>query len=786
MKAGLLHATVLLALVFSLGAAIGPAATATAAPGTICVDASDPGAVSGHQSDPYSVVYRSIQDAVNDVTVGDTVSVGAGTYNEFVTVNKSLTLQGAQAGVDARGRAGAETIVVAPASKAVYVSTNASNSVTIDGFSIRGKRGTVDLQSGTARFVNNIVYSLGNEAGKPPALVNVGGNADSVVSNVVVQYNDISPSPASELPSGCNALRINVVGAASVLVDNNHLHNGSNYPSALGAGLGVGASDSAATITVSNNEMDHNGSDGMFTYNATFGTLTVTGNVIHDNAQRGVKIWTGVNGTVAINDNHIYNNGLEGVVNQNSFTIDATNNWWGDNSGPYHPTTNPGGTGDAVSDNVVYNAWTGQGGVQDCWVDDDWAGLSVGTAVPLPGNGTCTIGLDAFASIQSAVGASASGGTVTVGPGSYLENVPIGKALTLQGANAGVSAGANPGSRGAESIVDGCIALQASGIVVDGFQVNNGSAFLGEKAGIYVLAATGGHTIENNVLVGTDTSVVARGILFGYNTNGIVVKDNEIANWLTGFYINPSSDHGLLCDGNNLQANFVGIGSDGLNDVTIQNNDFTGNTFEGIGTSTVGTGVEVHSNDFSGNAAGINNYGGPGILDATNNWWGDASGPHNAATNPDGTGDAVSDGVEYEPWIQRLCTLTVSSTAGGRMVNPDEGTSTVLPGATVQLQAVSDPEYDFVEWTGDVLGVNDRDSAETFVTVNGDCSIAANFLELGDADGNGRVDVFDWVKVKRIVLGLDSRPPRGKPDADKDGDVDIFDWVKVKRTILGL
>ena len=47
------------------------------------------------------------------------------------------------------------------------------------------------------------------------------------------------------------------------------------------------------------------------------------------------------------------------------------------------------------------------------------------------------------------------------------------------------------------------------------------------------------------------------------------------------------------------------------------------------------------------------------IIDAEDNWWGDASGPFDPSDdrgsgglyNPDGIGDRVSDGVNYEPWI---------------------------------------------------------------------------------------------------------------------------------------
>jgi hypothetical protein len=36
-----------------------------------------------------------------------------------------------------------------------------------------------------------------------------------------------------------------------------------------------------------------------------------------------------------------------------TFNIDATNCWWGENSGPTHPT-NPNGMGDIISDSVNY------------------------------------------------------------------------------------------------------------------------------------------------------------------------------------------------------------------------------------------------------------------------------------------------------------------------------------------------------------------------------------------------------------------------------------------------
>lgn len=40
-----------------------------------------------------------------------------------------------------------------------------------------------------------------------------------------------------------------------------------------------------------------------------------------------------------------------------TFSCDARLNFWGDSSGPYHPTLNPDGLGDRVSDSVLFDSW---------------------------------------------------------------------------------------------------------------------------------------------------------------------------------------------------------------------------------------------------------------------------------------------------------------------------------------------------------------------------------------------------------------------------------------------
>jgi hypothetical protein len=71
--------------------------------------------------------------------------------------------------------------------------------------------------------------------------------------------------------------------------------------------------------------------------------------------------------------------------------------------------------------------------------------------------------------------------------------------------------------------------------------------------------------------------------------------------------------------------------------------------------------------------------------------------------------------------------LTVSSTGGGRVVTPGEGTFTCYGGRGVILTALSDTGYHFVNWTGDVCNIADVNSPATTIHMDCDYSIVANF-----------------------------------------------------------
>jgi hypothetical protein len=64
-------------------------------------------------------------------------------------------------------------------------------------------------------------------------------------------------------------------------------------------------------------------------------------------------------GNPFIRNSNIYNN-TYGINNVGPDTVDARANYWGAASGPYHLTLNPGGTGNEVSNKVLFDPWSNE------------------------------------------------------------------------------------------------------------------------------------------------------------------------------------------------------------------------------------------------------------------------------------------------------------------------------------------------------------------------------------------------------------------------------------------
>jgi hypothetical protein len=227
-----------------------------------------------------------------------------------------------------------------------------------------------------------------------------------------------------------------------------------------------------------------------------------------------------------------------------------------------------------------------------------------------------TFGTTAFSDIEAAVAATDEGGTVTVLEGEYTGDFEISKSVTLNGANAGVSAGATAETRGDETVIHGGLQITADDVTVDGFTIEGGSDVGGDTAGIYLAAGASGAVISNNILTGDNAG---RGVLSAFNggNDDLLIENNEISGWTTGVF-NQSNDS-VEVVGNLIHDNTAGVANDETTAVSITDNDFKDND-EAIGTFN-STDLSLTGNDLAENTTAINNYGGEAVT-ATENYFG--------------------------------------------------------------------------------------------------------------------------------------------------------------------
>ena len=316
--------------------------------------------------------FNTIGAAITAAASGDTIQVCAGAYNEQVQITKTLTLKGAQAGVDARTRVPAAESIIDHACGPVQIM---ADNVVLDGFTVQGSTlsdpcflsgiwtnpGFSGTQGGH-QILNNIVQN------------NISGiELDSSCTNpTLVKFNLIqnnnNPGPASG-----NAIQTNFF-LCNATIDRNKFSGHGNASVLVNAGIGGGNN-----LTVSNNELVAGASERIvfggvtnsaITGNTSIGSTALNGpirlffgnsniainsNVLR-NGIRGIKVDDIVGGfpntNITAHLNCIVGNsvaGLEVPAGGHSGTLNAENNWWGSATGPMI-ASNPSGTGDKIID----------------------------------------------------------------------------------------------------------------------------------------------------------------------------------------------------------------------------------------------------------------------------------------------------------------------------------------------------------------------------------------------------------------------------------------------------
>jgi nitrous oxidase accessory protein NosD len=326
---------------------------------------------------------------VDLTTDGDTVKVCPGTYTETVTVDESITLVGAKAGIDARTRGTANETVMDDPDGAFDVE---ADDVVIDGFTITigPATGGGGLDAGVFTSPDFAGYEIRNNIFRENMAgiyLNSNGNLRTVVRRNLFEDNDAPGAPWSG--SGIYS----DLSLFDALIEENRFEGHAQTSVFLGGGRN-GSSTSQADVVIADNVMFRDNSIAL--YNTIFSSIignTFDGNVFGTSTcpsapqtQSAVFVGGGVRALdILAND---FLSGCRGinmpvtgsepetssdiVAHYNRFVssrswavfitdgrydgiLDARWNWWGSSTGPREWGN---GFGDAIWAGVQFFPWS--------------------------------------------------------------------------------------------------------------------------------------------------------------------------------------------------------------------------------------------------------------------------------------------------------------------------------------------------------------------------------------------------------------------------------------------
>ncbi|KKP56343.1 MAG: hypothetical protein UR80_C0016G0007 [Parcubacteria group bacterium GW2011_GWB1_35_5] len=222
--------------------------------------------------------------------------------------------------------------------------------------------GTLTVEPGAILKMNDY-YSSGNivvygnliAKGTPEKKIYITSLRDDSIGG------DTNGDGENTIPAPKNWNAIFLENGSKVDFDNVVLkYGGYNYNSEYLLGVAAAIYDRGAEFSVSNSLFERNGGAAIY---QDAGTTTIS----HSEFANGdYGIWSR-GGDITISQSNIYNNTGWAVYNESGRDlgwwwetrplqiIDARNNWWGSSDGPKDiSTTTPTGTGDIVSENVLY------------------------------------------------------------------------------------------------------------------------------------------------------------------------------------------------------------------------------------------------------------------------------------------------------------------------------------------------------------------------------------------------------------------------------------------------
>ncbi len=280
--------------------------------------------------------FGDIQSAVSASGSGDIVSICPGTYFESVVVDAEVTIRSASGA--------ASTTINAGAGGNIFDIQRSG--VTIEDL-------TIVAGTAAATFTANDICGLGEGACADPGFG----------SNVTIRDNIVR--------DGAAGLNWGLAKVDCLVIEGNTITDVTDFPIRVENGIGapsvlvrvVGNTVTGAVLNeamsfaghgeaflVGQNTVEDN-VDGIRLAGITAGTVAplLVENGIRNNSGDGLLIDVGAE-TVRVVQNNIEGNG-QGLVNQApGGVLDATINWWGSQTGPFHATERPTGMGDSIDD----------------------------------------------------------------------------------------------------------------------------------------------------------------------------------------------------------------------------------------------------------------------------------------------------------------------------------------------------------------------------------------------------------------------------------------------------
>lgn len=451
-------------------------------------------------------VYASLQSAINASNAAGTIDVAAVTLVETITVNKEVTIQGANAGISPNtGVRGAESVLdfTTIAGNIPLTTISSAAQVTIDGLKFEDNRDGI--------------------TGSRPTL-RVSSFAGHVIKNSIFSRYGTDNSSSSGLPRG---IEISPSATGSVTIDSN-LFTGTTVGTYTNQSwrTGIWSNGGGVTTTITNNVFEFNRSAiNLDDYSSAH---LLTGNTFQYNGTAlsfgGV---TPTTGSYSISGNTFI--GVPGVTYFNlsnvasTFRMDATNN------------TFDGKLPSAMTPTELF-------ALEDAMVHALDAGKN-GLVRVVPGNVYVTI---TKGSIQRGLDIADAGDTVNVGPGRFAGNLSLTKLVTMHGSgpNFGGTTVVNTSSATPTIDISGVTATSGSPLMIRDLHVTKDASI---NTGGVAITNSSYVTLYNIQVDSFAYSLTAgRGIDLRSGTiSNVTIRDCDIRDNNTG--INTSN--GLTLDG---------------------------------------------------------------------------------------------------------------------------------------------------------------------------------------------------------------------------------------------